>query len=123
MLWLKALHVIFVVTWFAGLFYLPRLYIYHVESTQQAVRDQLMRRIRQRFGTVATGSAAAGCANTPPPADTSQYPRPWGVGAIPTIGAFSVVLETSSHVGAHGAEDLAVEHQRPIGIGIGSVVT
>jgi putative membrane protein len=27
--WLKALHVIFMVTWFAGLFYLPRLYVYH----------------------------------------------------------------------------------------------
>jgi putative membrane protein len=30
MLWLKALHVVFVVTWFAGLFYLPRLFVYHV---------------------------------------------------------------------------------------------
>ena len=29
MLWLKAFHIIFVVTWFAGLFYLPRLFIYH----------------------------------------------------------------------------------------------
>lgn len=28
-LWMKALHVIFMVTWFAGLFYLPRLYVYH----------------------------------------------------------------------------------------------
>jgi protoporphyrinogen IX oxidase len=32
MLWLKALHVVFVVTWFAGLFYLPRLFIYHVDT-------------------------------------------------------------------------------------------
>jgi putative membrane protein len=29
MLWLKALHIVFVVTWFAGLFYLPRLFVYH----------------------------------------------------------------------------------------------
>ena len=29
MLWVKALHIIFVVTWFAGLFYLPRLFVYH----------------------------------------------------------------------------------------------
>ena len=36
MLWLKAFHVIFVVTWFAGLFYLPRLFVYHV-VTQDAV--------------------------------------------------------------------------------------
>lgn len=31
MLWLKAFHIIFVVCWFAGLFYLPRLYVYHTE--------------------------------------------------------------------------------------------
>ena len=29
MLWLKAFHVVFMVTWFAGLFYLPRLFVYH----------------------------------------------------------------------------------------------
>ena len=29
MLWLKALHIISVITWFAGLFYLPRLFVYH----------------------------------------------------------------------------------------------
>ena len=28
-LWIKAIHIIFMVTWFAGLFYLPRLYVYH----------------------------------------------------------------------------------------------
>jgi putative membrane protein len=33
MLWIKALHIIFMVTWFSGLFYLPRLYVYHAEST------------------------------------------------------------------------------------------
>lgn len=31
MLWIKAFHVIFMVTWFAGLFYLPRLFVYHCE--------------------------------------------------------------------------------------------
>ncbi|AXQ27437.1 protoporphyrinogen oxidase HemJ [Solimonas sp. K1W22B-7] len=31
MLWLKAFHIIFVVCWFAGLFYLPRLFVYHTE--------------------------------------------------------------------------------------------
>ncbi|MHB8536061.1 MAG: protoporphyrinogen oxidase HemJ [Sulfuricaulis sp.] len=29
MLWIKSLHIVFVVTWFAGLFYLPRLFVYH----------------------------------------------------------------------------------------------
>lgn len=33
MLWIKALHVIFMVTWFAGLFYLPRLFVYHAMAT------------------------------------------------------------------------------------------
>ncbi len=32
-LWLKALHIIFMVTWFAGLFYLPRLFVYHAMTT------------------------------------------------------------------------------------------
>jgi putative membrane protein len=33
MLWIKSLHIIFVVAWFAGLFYLPRLYVYHAQAT------------------------------------------------------------------------------------------
>jgi len=32
MLWIKAFHLIFMVTWFSGLFYLPRLYVYHAET-------------------------------------------------------------------------------------------
>ncbi|HWX35479.1 MAG TPA: CopD family protein, partial [Steroidobacteraceae bacterium] len=32
MLWLKAFHVIAVITWFAGLFYLPRLFVYHADT-------------------------------------------------------------------------------------------
>ncbi len=41
--YLKALHIIFVVTWFAGLFYMPRLFIYATEAGEQpaAVRDIL----------------------------------------------------------------------------------
>src|SRR5947209_5197902 len=35
MLWLKAFHVVFVVTWFAGLFYLPRLFVYHVATADR----------------------------------------------------------------------------------------
>jgi protoporphyrinogen IX oxidase len=30
-LWIKAFHIVFMVTWFAGLFYLPRLYVYHAQ--------------------------------------------------------------------------------------------
>ena len=39
-LWLKAFHIFFMVAWFAGIFYLPRLFVYHAESDNQAVRDQ-----------------------------------------------------------------------------------
>jgi len=35
MLYYKALHIIFIVTWFAGLFYIVRLFIYHVEANQK----------------------------------------------------------------------------------------
>jgi protoporphyrinogen IX oxidase len=35
MLWVKAFHIIFMVTWFAGLFYLPRLFVYHAMSHDQ----------------------------------------------------------------------------------------
>lgn len=35
MLWLKAIHLVFMVTWFAGLFYLPRLFVYHAMSDDQ----------------------------------------------------------------------------------------
>lgn len=37
MLWLKAFHIVFVVTWFAGLFYLPRVFVYHAMATDAAV--------------------------------------------------------------------------------------
>lgn len=36
----KALHLIFVVTWFAGLFYIPRLFIYHIESAEKPEPDR-----------------------------------------------------------------------------------
>ena len=33
MLWVKSLHIVFLVSWFAGLFYLPRLFVYHAMAT------------------------------------------------------------------------------------------
>ncbi len=39
MLWLKAFHVIFMVTWFAGLFYLPRLFVYHAMTEDPATAE------------------------------------------------------------------------------------
>ena len=37
----KVLHILFMVSWFAGIFYLPRLFVYHVESENQDTKDQL----------------------------------------------------------------------------------
>jgi len=52
-LWLKAFHIIFMVTWFAGLFYLPRLFVYHAMAEDAATREhlKLMERKLYRFVT------------------------------------------------------------------------
>ena len=39
-LWLKALHIIAVICWFAGLFYLPRLFVYHAMAEDDARRER-----------------------------------------------------------------------------------
>jgi len=53
MLWVKALHIIFVVSWFAGLFYLPRIFVNHAMATEPAeiARLKLMERKLYRFVT------------------------------------------------------------------------
>ncbi len=40
MLWIKSLHIVFMVTWFAGLFYLPRLFVYHAMADDKAGRER-----------------------------------------------------------------------------------
>ena len=39
-LWIKALHIVSVVCWFAGLFYLPRLFVYHAQSEDTVSRER-----------------------------------------------------------------------------------
>lgn len=53
MLWVKAFHVIFMVSWFAGLFYLPRLFVYHAQCEDAAgnERFKIMERRLYRFIT------------------------------------------------------------------------
>ncbi len=43
MLWIKAWHIIFMVTWFAGLFYLPRLYLYHGKAHDELSHERFRR--------------------------------------------------------------------------------
>lgn len=53
MLWIKAFHIILVICWFVGLFYLPRLFVYHAQSTDPTTRAQfvIMERRLYRFVT------------------------------------------------------------------------
>jgi len=56
MLWILAFHVIFVICWFAGLFYLPRLYVYHAMSTDQVSIDRFKIMERKLFWGIMTPS-------------------------------------------------------------------
>ena len=59
MLWLKALHVVFVVTWFAGLFYLPRLYVYHAVTTDAPGLQRFVVMERRLFFIMSLGALLA----------------------------------------------------------------
>jgi len=59
MLWLKALHVVFVVTWFAGLFYLPRLYVYHTVTTDASGLERFVVMERRLFFIMSVGAVLA----------------------------------------------------------------
>lgn len=58
-LWLKAFHIIGVVTWFAGLFYLPRLFVYHAEAGEAVVRARLQVMERRLLVMTHIGGALA----------------------------------------------------------------
>ena len=57
MLWIKALHISFMVTWFGGLFYLPRLFVYHAMSSDSISieRFKIMER-KLYFGIMTPGA-------------------------------------------------------------------
>ena len=57
MLWLKAWHLIGMVTWFAGLFYLPRLFVYHAMSDDQPSIDRFKVMERKLFYGITTPGA------------------------------------------------------------------
>ena len=58
MLWVKALHIVFVVTWFAGLFYLPRLFVYHAMAQDTVSRERFKVMERKLFWGIMTPSGA-----------------------------------------------------------------
>jgi len=57
MLWIKSFHIIFMVTWFAGLFYLPRLFVYHAMSDDQISNERFKIMERKLFFGIMTPGA------------------------------------------------------------------
>ena len=57
MLWIKSFHIFFVVTWFAGLFYLPRLFVYHALTNDQTGSERFKIMERKLFFGIMTPSA------------------------------------------------------------------
>jgi protoporphyrinogen IX oxidase len=57
MLWLKSLHIVFVITWFAGLFYLPRLFVYHAMAQDAISIERFKIMERKLFFGIMTPSA------------------------------------------------------------------
>ena len=58
-MWLKALHIIFMVTWFAGLFYLPRLFVYHAMSNDEISTERFKIMERKLYFGIMTPSMLA----------------------------------------------------------------
>lgn len=54
MLWVKALHIVFMVTWFAGLFYLPRLFVYHALSLDALSQERFKLMERKLYWGIMT---------------------------------------------------------------------
>jgi protoporphyrinogen IX oxidase len=59
MLWLKAFHVVSVVTWFAGLFYLPRLFVYHADAKDSISIKRFKIMERRLFAIMSIGAGAS----------------------------------------------------------------
>lgn len=59
MLWVKAFHVIAMVCWFAGLFYLPRLFVYHAACEDQPGRERFKIMERKLYRGITTPSMVA----------------------------------------------------------------
>ncbi len=61
-LWIKALHVIAVISWMAGMLYLPRLFVYHCEAEIGSKQSETFKVMERRLlKAIAIGSPSAGC--------------------------------------------------------------
>jgi len=80
--YIKSLHLIFVITWFAGLFYMPRLFIYHIEAMQKGSPDREILAEQLKYIQY-----------------SSLFMRVWNEGATLLLFAivFLVILKSSFH--------------------------
>jgi protoporphyrinogen IX oxidase len=101
--WIKAFHVMSVIAWMAGLFYLPRLYVYHVEGLRKSGvilgsemdqlfqhQERLLLKAIMNPAMIATWLAGLALVATPGVVDWSMI-WPW-------TKAFSVILMTAFHM-------------------------
>jgi len=116
----KSLHIMAVLSWMAGLFYLPRLYVYHVEQAEKVqqsipifvmMEDKLLRLI-MRPAMIVTWAAGLFMVFTPGLVDwTDIWPWTKGVSVIAMTG-FHMFLLARSHDLAMGQNTLTGRHYR-----------
>src|SRR5438477_65342 len=99
MAWIKALHIVFVVSWFAGLFYLPRLFVYHAQADDAVSRERFKVMERRLYRGIMTPAMvltlASGLADALP-ALGAQRPQPADAGVAFT-GPFDLVYAANLH--------------------------
>ena len=94
-LWIKALHIVFIASWFAGLFYLPRLYVYHAErgasvepSASFAIMEDKLLGVIMRPAAIVAWLAGLALVATPGIVDWSSV-WPWTkAGAVLAMTVF-----------------------------------
>ena len=95
MLAIKALHIVFMVTWFAGLFYLPRLFVYHAEcgpASPQSATFKIMERRLYRY-IMSPAMTVAWLTGLFLAVDSGAFQQPWF-----HVKGLLVLLMTAAHV-------------------------
>ena len=106
MLWLKAFHIIAVVCWFAGLFYLPRLFVYHADTHDEPGHERFVIMARKLYRGImwpsmtATRASGAALLMMQWPARQGQGGRQGGVAEIGPVDADQAGHEVLPCVGA-----------------------
>ncbi|MES2665612.1 MAG: protoporphyrinogen oxidase HemJ [Pseudomonadota bacterium] len=113
--WVKSLHVVAVIAWMAGLFYLPRLFVYHAETAKPGSEtDRLFQTMERRLlraimnpSMIATWVFGLGLVATPGIVDWSMA-WPWAkAGAVLAMTAFHMWLAGQRKVFAAGGAVLS----------------